>query len=119
LPDWPLGLAWPVSILAVDGEFSRVVYEVRDLEAESADPITFVRIEGWVRSTVLVYGHEREFFHLDLQGPAPERWVQQAEGTMLFELYWEPLLPPPRLISGQREWLADWHERLSELTRAG
>ena len=85
--------------------YSEVVFEEFNLDVEP--PEIRIRFSGWLPTAALAMRMERHFFHLVSTAPTPETWEQLAEGRHLFKLYWTPLIPRPRLVAGQDEWL-DW-----------
>lgn len=94
--------AWVRQIGEVNG-FAEVVYEETDLNIEP--PRLLARISGWLPAGWLAARLERHFFHLTLTSPAPTSWEKPSDGGHIFHLFWTPLIPRPRLVTGQDEWL--------------
>lgn len=108
---WRLGRIM-VDVVDRDQGWARVVYTERDHDALDGQGITVARLEGWVPADLLAPQQARAFFHFRSTRPTPERWSQQAEPEHVFDLSWHPLDPPPNLIAGQAEWLAEFRDRL-------
>lgn len=85
----------PVRYLETDGKFARVLYEEYDLNQPTGIPL--IRVNGWVRQSVLTGRLERHHFHLITETETPARWPVFSDGH-LFQLYWIPLQPMPALI---------------------
>lgn len=66
---------------------------------------------GWLRTSVLTRQVERHFFHLIPNTPTPETWSVETDNH-LFQLYWTPLIPRPRLVYPQQSWLDDHYDQL-------
>jgi hypothetical protein len=56
----------------------------------------------------------RAFYHFTLTATTADAWRQQTSDgdDAVFELYWVPLVPCPRLIAEQAAWLESRHQAL-------
>lgn len=106
--NWTLGRGSPCRLVSEADDFAEVVYEETNLNVIPNK--VRIRLSGWVPTNVLTERVERHFYHLELTGTAPERWVQEAE--RLFECYWTPLVPKPVLNASQKEWIDLVYEKL-------
>ncbi len=86
-----------------EGAFAEVVYEEHDLNVDP--PRLTCRFSGWLPADLLTDRLERHFFHLTLTAPTPEIWDQPSDGGRIYRLFWTLLVPRPRLVTGQDEWL--------------
>ncbi|MGK9230877.1 NUDIX domain-containing protein [Inquilinus limosus] len=79
----------------------------------SADPPTLTNeMIGWVPSSTVARRLERLFFHFKAEDLGEVRsWTREADGH-LFRIEWLPLIPCPRLVNGQQEWLDKCFEEL-------
>jgi 8-oxo-dGTP pyrophosphatase MutT (NUDIX family) len=93
------------------------VLEWEDLEQEPR-VLTSERW-GWVPAASVCTRRARDFYHFTPTAPTPDAWRQQTfDGDhAVFELYWVPLVPRPRLLAEQAEWLASWYQALLRGTR--
>ena len=69
---------------------------------------------GWVPAASLCERRVRHFYHFVPSGPTPNTWSQQTPDgdNGDFALYWVALIPRPRLVRPQDQWLDAWYERL-------
>jgi 8-oxo-dGTP pyrophosphatase MutT (NUDIX family) len=67
---------------------------------------------GWVPADSVCTRRVREFYHFTPTAPTANAWSQQTSdgNDAVFELYWVPLVPRPRLIAEQAAWLESWHQ---------
>jgi hypothetical protein len=66
-------------------------YELQDGKLKIAATLA----SGWLASMDLSASVERHFYHIELTGPAPDKWTWFAEGEHNFQCYWVPLSEDP------------------------
>lgn len=71
------------------------------------------QITGWVPEDVLTPHQRRHFFHLAVDGEAPDGPWQVFDDNHRFELFWAPLADLPALVWPQNEWLDLVRDRLA------
>jgi 8-oxo-dGTP pyrophosphatase MutT (NUDIX family) len=108
---------WWCRPLGRQGDYCEVQYEELDRNTQPEQVI--VRFAGWVRFDLLAGRMERAYFHVRCKGPAPERWLQRAEGRFDFECHWLPLLPKPDIRSPQQAWIDEFHDALVQRLARG
>jgi len=91
-----------VSVIRKAEQFVQILYQEFDREPES-QYITY-SIMGWVLAEVLADTRRRHFYHLEFNGPSPERWRITTD-THIFAPFWAPLNALPDIIPPQKEWL--------------
>lgn len=69
-------------------------------------------INGWVRSENLSSQKKRHFFHLTTQEKTEEKWELKSDRGHIFQPFWTPLSPKPKIISPQDRWLDFVYEKL-------
>jgi 8-oxo-dGTP pyrophosphatase MutT (NUDIX family) len=99
-----------VSLERVEGNWSEVRHDEYDFNVDP--PKLQFSVCGWVPSQCLSPQQNRRFFLLASTQETPASWNHLAEGRHLFHLYWVPLVPRPRLIPPQAEWLDLVYEQL-------
>ncbi len=69
---------------------------------------------GWVPVESVCTRRVRDFYHFTPTAATPDAWSQQTPDgdNGDFELYWVPLIPRPRLVRTQDEWLEAWYRQL-------
>ncbi|HEY6738447.1 MAG TPA: NUDIX domain-containing protein [Actinopolymorphaceae bacterium] len=105
-----------VEVVERAGEYARVRYEERDLDApEGCEPLVYARLEGWVPADLLRSAQLRRFYHFRAVGPTPEKWSQQAEPEHVFELSWVPLRTAGDrlLVEQKQQWLDEFADQLT------
>jgi len=110
-----LGRGWAVRILERTDSWARVLYEEYDLSVQPS--LVRASLEGWLPARFLASRLVRSFFHVPMLDATPDTWDWQPKGgfqeqMLLFRLFWTPLVPRPRLVAGQDEWLASMYTRL-------
>jgi 8-oxo-dGTP pyrophosphatase MutT (NUDIX family) len=99
-----------VSLERVEDNWSEIRHDEFDLNVDP--PKLQFSVRGWVPSRCLSARQSRRFFLLTTAQETPASWDHLAEGHHLFHLYWVPLVPRPRLIPPQDEWLDLVYEQL-------
>lgn len=99
-----------VSLERVEGNWSEIRHDEFDLNVDP--PQLQFSVRGWVPSQCLSARQSRRFFLLAPTQETPDSWDRLVEGRYLFHLYWVPLVPRPRLMSPQDEWLDLVYEQL-------
>jgi 8-oxo-dGTP pyrophosphatase MutT (NUDIX family) len=70
------------------------------------------KIEGWVPDGAISHDKTRHFFHLITQEETPDRWSLDGDAGHIFEPFWAPLSPRPRLVPPQDGWLEVVYDQL-------
>jgi 8-oxo-dGTP pyrophosphatase MutT (NUDIX family) len=105
------GLTVPCS--GEENGYARVeLLEWEDLEQEPR--VLASERWGWVKADSVCTRRIREFYHFTPTAPTADVWRQQTfdGNSAVFELYWVPLVPHPRLLAEQAAWLESWHQAL-------
>ncbi len=89
------------------GMYSQVEFREYTLHNDVLQ-VARVIASGWLCSVNLASSVERHFLHITTTSLTQDKWVWLAEEEHAFECYWEPIADPPRLVSGQDQWL-DWY----------
>lgn len=100
---------WVRYLGPAEGNFAHIAYE--EVDHHSDQPGFLVYEAGYVRNSVLGTGTERHHFHLTTTAETPESWPVTTDNHT-FQLYWTPLIPRPRLIGQQDDWLASVYDEL-------
>jgi 8-oxo-dGTP pyrophosphatase MutT (NUDIX family) len=100
---------WVRYLGPAEGNFAHIAYE--ELDNESDPPASRIYESGYVRTSVLGTGTERHHFHLTTPAETPETWPVSTDNHT-FQLYWTPLIPRPRLIGQQDDWLVSVYDEL-------
>jgi 8-oxo-dGTP pyrophosphatase MutT (NUDIX family) len=90
--------------------------EWEDLEH---DPLMLASEQwGWVPAGSVCGRRVRSFYHFAPTAPTPDAWSQHMPDgdNGDFELYWVPLVPRPRLVRPQDQWLEAWYRQLLDGT---
>ena len=101
---------WWCRVKDVPGEYSEICHE--ELNRFTNPQQVIVRFSGWVRSASLAHRMERGFFHVQVTGVTPDRWVQRAEDRFDFDCFWRPLVPKPEIQPELQEWIEEHYEAL-------
>lgn len=73
------------------------------------------RITGWVPEDAIGRRQRRSYFHLEVDGAAPDAAWTVAIDNHRFQLFWAPLDALPRLVEPQNEWLEHvWKKLLAD-----
>lgn len=99
-----------VSLVKLERSWSEIRHDEYDLSVDP--PELQFSVRGWVPSGYLSARQSRRFFLLTVTQETPASWDHLAEGHYLFHHYWTPLVPRPRLMSPQDEWLDLVYEQL-------
>jgi 8-oxo-dGTP pyrophosphatase MutT (NUDIX family) len=69
---------------------------------------------GWVPADSVCARRVRSFYHFEPTAPTSDAWSRHMPDgdNGDFELYWVPLVPRPRLVRTQDQWLDAWYQRL-------
>ena len=117
----PMGFDWAriprgfwVRLERSQDGYAQVTYEEWDRWPER-NWATY-RITGWVPEDALGKMQRRTYFHLTVDGAAPDgEWTVQIDNHR-FRLFWAPLAALPPLVEPQSEWLDHvWDALLAEL----
>ncbi len=84
-------------------------------DADQEPPVIVDERRGWVPAAILGTRLVRHFYHAVATTPTHDQWSRHTmDAAAPFRLYWVPLVPRPRLVTGQDEWLDTWCTHLCD-----
>ena len=101
---------YKVSISERRGAWVHVSHRIYDFNV--TPEIVLHEVSGWVLEAQVARLLERYHYHLVAAADDRRSWTREADGH-LFQVEWVPLVPSPRLVTGQQEWFDSRRTHLS------
>lgn len=106
-----LGRGHKVAVKSICGRWANVVQLLYDLNVTPATVVS--ELCGWVPRDQLAKSVLRYFYYGRIAEAGPDKWQNEADGYN-FGVEWVPIMPMPRLVKGQDQWLHSWYKQLIE-----
>ncbi len=101
-----------VNYHANQGDYTHISYIEYEYDRFHKPVCIDYNITGWVPNDNLSTQKKRHFFHLSAQEKTADVWELKSDRGHVFQPFWIPLSPKPKIISPQDRWLDFVYDKL-------